>query len=91
MCLSGCLEHGPEFAREFIQSTFQWPPHWLNERELARRPWLNQPNYVQIDRLLAELVPEYFQCRRLESEYATLFLQAQAQEEEEAEEAGSGS
>ena len=45
------------------------------ERELARRPWVHQRQYVQIDRILAELVPRYFLHRKLESEYATLFLE----------------
>lgn len=74
VCVSGCLEHGEEFAREFIQSTFKWSPYWLNEREMARRPWLYQEQYMRIDKLLAELVPEYFKFRKLESEYATLLL-----------------
>jgi len=73
VCISGCMEHGDEFAREFIETTFKWAPHWLNERELARRPWLKQSQYVKIDRLLFELVPEYFALRKLESEYATLY------------------
>lgn len=54
---------------------FKWTPYWLNERELARRPWVHQRQYVQIDRILAELVPRYFLHRKLESEYATLFLE----------------
>ena len=41
---------------------------------LARRPWVHQKEYVRIDRLLAELVPRYFRHRKLESEFATLFL-----------------
>ena len=72
VCVSGCLEYGDDFAREFIATTFLWAPHWLNERTLARRPWLHQRQYIQIDRLLKELVPQYYEQRRLESEYATL-------------------
>ena len=73
VCLSGCLEHGDEFAREFIATTFLWAPWWLNERTLARRPWLHQKQYVKIDALLGEEVPEYFRHRKLESEFAVLF------------------
>ena len=73
VCLSGCLEYGEEFAREFIRTTFLWSVYWLNERELARRPWLHQKQYVKIDALLREEVPEIFAHRKLESEYATLF------------------
>ena len=75
VCLSGCLEHGDDFAREFIQTTFLWAPFWLNERTLARRPWVHQKQYVKIDRLLAEHVPAYYARRRLESEYATLLTE----------------
>ena len=75
VCLSGCLEHGEEFAREFIATTFLWDAHWLNERTLARRPWLHQKQYVKIDKLLQEAVPAYYERRRLESEYATLLTE----------------
>ena len=73
VCITGCLEHGEDFAREFIQTTFLWSPFWLNERQMARRPWLFQKQYVQIDRLLADLLPIYFTHRKLASEYAFLF------------------
>lgn len=72
VCVTGCLEHGDDFAREFIETTFLWSPFWLNERTLSRRPWVNQKQYIKIDRMLKEHVPAYFQRRRLESEYATL-------------------
>ena len=72
VCISGCLEHGEEFAREFLRTTFLWSPYWLNERTLARRPWLHQRQYVKIDALLKECVPEHYRCRKLESEYACL-------------------
>ena len=75
VCLSGCLEHGDDFAREFIETTFLWAPFWLNERTLARRPWVHQKQYVKIDRLLAAHVPAYYARRRLESEYATLLTE----------------
>ena len=73
VCLSGCLEYGEEFAREFIATTFLWTPYWLNERQIARRPWLHCKQYVKIDQLLREGVPEHFKHRKLESEYATNF------------------
>ena len=53
---------------------FKWTPYWLNEREMARRPWLYQEQYMRIDKLLAELAPDFFGCRKLDSEYATLLL-----------------
>ena len=73
VCITGCLEHGELFAREFLRTTFLWSPYWLNERALARRPWVHQKQYVKIDALLGEEVPEYFRHRKLESEFAVLF------------------
>ena len=75
VCLTGCLEYGPDFAREFIATTFKWSPYWLNERAIARRPWINQAQYVEVDALLRDHCPEYFKYRKLESEYAVLFSQ----------------
>jgi hypothetical protein len=69
----GCLEYGEKFAIEFIKTTFLWTKFWLNERELSRRPWLHQKRYVQIDNLLKEFLPEHFENRKLQSEYAILF------------------
>uniref|UniRef100_A0A0G4GNQ5 Uncharacterized protein n=1 Tax=Chromera velia CCMP2878 TaxID=1169474 RepID=A0A0G4GNQ5_9ALVE len=68
--LKGCLEWGEAFAVEFIETTFLWSPFWLNERPLSRRPWLHEKQYVAIDRMLREAVPEHFAHRALESEYA---------------------
>lgn len=73
VCITGCLEFGVDFAREFIATTFLWSPFWLNERTLARRPWLHQKQYVQIDKLLREGVPEYFRHRKLQDEFAVLW------------------
>lgn len=74
ICILGCLEYGEAFASEFIQTTFLWSRYWLNERELARRPWLHQSRYVEIDNLLRQHLPQYFRCRKLPSEYALNFL-----------------
>jgi len=57
-------------AREFLRTTFLWSCFWLNEREVARRPWLHRKSYVKIDQLLREEVPALFAHRKLESEYA---------------------
>ena len=73
VCLTGCLEYGDDFAREFIRTTFGWTPYWLNERELARRPWLHQSKYRKVDLLLSQNVPDYYKWRKLESEYAVLY------------------
>ena len=73
VCLSGCLEHGEDFAKEFIATTFLWTPFWLNEREIARRPWLHQKSYVKIDQMLSDGLPTHFPHRKLESEFAVFY------------------
>ena len=74
--LTGCLEYGEDFAKEFIQTTFKWSPYWLNERTLARRPWVHEPQYVKIDQILKDPTLRssgFMTYRKLESEYATWF------------------
>ena len=44
--VEGGLEYGPEFARELIETTADWSPFWLNDRELARRPWVHDSKYA---------------------------------------------
>jgi len=79
VCITGCLEYGEEFALEFIRTTFLWSPFWLNERELARRPWVHEKQYVTVDNLLRTAVDEYFQHRKLESDYAVFVSHFQSQ------------
>ena len=70
VCLTGCLEYGEDFAKEFILTTFGWSPFWLNERPVARRPWLHQKQYLKVDTLVEAHIPEYYKWRKLEPEYA---------------------
>ena len=74
VCLTGCLEYGEDYAIEFIKTTFLWPAFWLNDRQVARRPWLYQKQYAYLDRLLKEHIPEYYTQRRLVDEYATHYM-----------------
>jgi hypothetical protein len=57
--LQGGLEYSPDFAREIIQTTIGWNKYWLNDRQLARRPWVFDKSYDRVDALLAPLVPNY--------------------------------
>ncbi len=50
--VEGGLEYGEEFARELLETTFDWSDYWLNDRELARRPWVRDPGSAAVDRLL---------------------------------------
>jgi len=55
--LQGALEYGPVFARELIETTADWSRYWLNDRDLARRPWVHDPQYAAVDALLASTPP----------------------------------
>lgn len=55
--IEGGLEYGPGFAREIVETTRDWSPYWLNDRTLARRPWIFHRQFAQIDALLAASVP----------------------------------
>ena len=76
VCLDGCLEYGEEFAKEFLESTFGWSQFWLNDRLLARRPWIHCPNHQLIDRLLEEhpKTGNTAHQRKLSVEYAVNFI-----------------
>jgi hypothetical protein len=51
--IEGGFEHSPQFAREILDTTEGWSPFWLNDRELARRPWVRDPDARKVDQLLA--------------------------------------
>lgn len=76
-CLKGYLEYGEEFAVEFLESTVGWSKYWINDRLLSSRPWVHEKDFQHLDELLAEYPTEnnMFHERRLESEYAALFVQ----------------
>ena len=76
VCLSGCLEFGEDFAREFLETTFEWSQFRINDRVLARRPWIHCPNYAEIDRFLEKFPKEenVVHNRKLAVEYAALFF-----------------
>ena len=52
--VEGALDYGETFARELIETTSDWSNFWLNDRELARRPWVYNPASSQVDALLME-------------------------------------
>jgi hypothetical protein len=64
------LLEGNNLRARVPRTTFLWSCFWLNEREVARRPWLHRKSDVKIDQLLREEVPALFAHRKLESEYA---------------------
>jgi hypothetical protein len=70
--LDGALEYGSDFARELVETTQDWSPYWLNDRELPRRPWVFDKNYAEEDQLLRETWPAagYFKERLLPEVFA---------------------
>lgn len=63
----GTHDDGTAFAIEFIETTFGWCEHWVNDRSMPRRPWLAQPSWAEIDALLRAnpVTAEHFPARHL--------------------------
>jgi len=79
--IDGALEYGPDYARELIETTADWSPYWLNDRELPRRPWVYDKNYAAVDKLLEETAPAapHFKDRLFPEVYAVRNLAPAAQ------------
>jgi hypothetical protein len=71
------LEQGKDAAVEFIKSTGGWEGPWLNDRLTARRPWVHQPQYKTIDRILEDTMPDTFRRRMLPEEMGVRWAQEQ--------------
>ena len=41
VCMGGCLEFSENFAKKFLKSTFGWNQFRINDRVMARRPWIH--------------------------------------------------
>jgi hypothetical protein len=55
--VEGALDYGEAYAREVLETTADWSRYWLNDRELARRPWVHDPRAGAIDALLGATAP----------------------------------
>jgi hypothetical protein len=71
--VEGALEYGPEFAREIIVTTKGWSEYWLNDRELARRPWVFDSRSAAVDKILAAYAPDFAE-RKFPEEFAAKYL-----------------
>jgi len=74
--VSGCLEqeekyHLSGFARQCLTTTTDWSRYWVSDRIYPRRPFIFEPKARQIDKLLSEQLPNYFQSIRIEAAGAT--------------------
>ena len=76
VCITGCLEFGEDFAEAFLESTFDWNRFWIDDRVMARRPWIHCPNHREIDELLSSFPSKgnAFHHRKLAEEYAVNFV-----------------
>ena len=74
--IDGALEFGLEYAREFVETTRDWSQFWLNDRELARRPWIYDKNYSDEDGLLSTTTPaaEHFKDRLFSEAFAARYF-----------------
>ena len=66
LCLDGCLEieamyplaRQSNFAEQFIQTTSNWQPPWINDRIYPWRPFVHVPRASQIDALIQKVLGE---------------------------------
>ena len=66
--IEGGMEYGDDYVNELIKTTKDWEPNWLNDRILARRPWVAEKKYGQIDGFLKQ-VPS-LQNRQLPEDFS---------------------
>ena len=74
--LEGALEYGSAFAHEAIETTQDWSAYWLNDRALARRPWVCDEHYAETDQLLSTVHPAsvHFGDRLFAEPFAACYL-----------------
>lgn len=63
--LSGCIEiqnkyHLKNYLNNCIESTYDWPDFWVNDRLHPRRPMADQPYALMIDDILSQKLPRQF-------------------------------
>ena len=76
VCLIGALEHGPDYAREFVKSTDDWSDFWLNDRLMPRRPWVYQKRHDAIDDVLNSHGPSHTTRRCFPEDYSARYSRA---------------
>jgi hypothetical protein len=74
--MQGCLEWGGEqMAMEFVATTSNWSPYFLNDTPSSRRPWLFRKEYNTIDRILSQNPVTHTQIDDTPEEFAPPFDQ----------------
>jgi len=52
--VEGAMDYGAPFAHELLETISDWSEYWLNDRELARRPWVYNPASSRVGEVLME-------------------------------------
>ena len=66
--VEGGMEYGDAYTQELIATTKGWNIYWLNDRILARRPWVEDKRYASVDNYLKNIPT--FKNRLLPEDYA---------------------
>lgn len=66
--IEGALDYGTDYAREVVETTVDWSPYWLNDREQPRRPWVHDKQSGAVDKLLSASAP-HFTNRKFPEQY----------------------
>ena len=69
--LSGCLEYGSNFCKNFLINTHNWcddknKVHWINDRKKNKRCWIKNNNKdmrIKVDKLLKKYVSKMYKKR----------------------------
>jgi len=74
--MQGCLTWGgPDMCHEFVTTTTDWSPYFLNDTPSSRRPWLFRRQYQIIDAILQQHgAVTHFRDRRHPEEFAAAFF-----------------
>lgn len=76
------VRYSADFAARWIAGFVGWPsadnPYWINDRPNARTPWVSDPEFRDVDEILAAEIPDSLACRRLPAEYARLYVEGEA-------------
>lgn len=69
--LSGCFELEKKcklngVAKDCINTTKNWSGSWVNDRVHPRRAWEDIPYAMEVDALIAKMLPQYFRLIKIE-------------------------
>ncbi len=76
--VEGGLEYSRDFASEVLATTDGWSNYWLNDRQLARRPWVFDRSAAGVDAIIRDSLTAapYMKKRLFPEDYAARMLMA---------------